>query len=50
LNTIVLEPGTYFGDDNKFIYPDKNLTIRGNGTEDQVIIDMQGSYKVFTSR
>ncbi|KZX16302.1 putative outer membrane protein pmp12 precursor [Methanobrevibacter cuticularis] len=46
-DTIFLTPGNYAGSDNVGISINKNVTIQGNGSTNQVFIDAQGSSNIF---
>ncbi|WP_157082411.1 beta strand repeat-containing protein [Methanobrevibacter cuticularis] len=47
-DTILLAPGNYTGTTNTGITINKNVTIQGNGPAANVIIDAQGSRRIFT--
>ncbi|MBZ9570190.1 hypothetical protein KQY27_01330 [Methanobrevibacter sp. TMH8] len=44
---LVLAPGNYTGSNNKGITINKNVTIQGNGSANQIIIDAQGTNNIF---
>jgi hypothetical protein len=47
-DTILLATGNYTGTNNRGIAIDKNITIKGNGPSNQVIIDAQRQDRIFT--
>jgi len=47
-DTILLAPGNYNGNNNTGININKNITLKGNGPTNSVVIDAQGQSRIFT--
>ena len=48
-DTIILQPGSYSGSNNTNLQVNKNITIRGNGSSNQVIINGSGVSQLFST-
>ncbi|OQD58976.1 adhesin-like protein [Methanobrevibacter arboriphilus JCM 13429 = DSM 1125] len=47
IDTIILDPGVYSGNNNTQIVINKSVTIKGNGPSNTVIIDGSNLYRIF---